>query len=71
MAAAVDSFTRRRTWRPAIWPASLVACLWLLLKFDGMEITAFETSWPRNSSAVCFSLIRIMEQIYYGWNFRA
>src|SRR5207245_2344629 len=39
-AAAVGSLTSRRTSRPAILPASFVACRWLSLKYAGTVITA-------------------------------
>ena len=52
-AAAVGSLTMRRTLRPAIRPASLVAWRWASSKYAGTVITASVTSSPSQSSAVC------------------
>ena len=46
-AAAVGSFTMRSTSRPAILPASLVACRCESLKYAGTVMTALVTGWPR------------------------
>ena len=58
--AAVGSFTSLTTSRPAISPASFVACLWLSLKYAGTVITAFFTSCPKNASASRFIFERSM-----------
>src|SRR3990170_5875034 len=59
-AAAVGSFTSRRTSSPAIWPASFVACRWLSLKYAGTVITACFTGSPRNASASVLIFRRII-----------
>ncbi len=46
-AAAVGSLTMRRTFMPAIWPASLVAWRCESLKYAGTVITASSTVSPR------------------------
>ena len=46
-AAAVGSLIIRRTFRPAIIPASLVACRCSSLKYAGTVTTAFLTSPPK------------------------
>ena len=46
-AAAVGSFIILLTSRPAILPASLVACLWASVKYAGTVITASLTGWPK------------------------
>src|SRR5215472_815956 len=56
----------RMTSRPAIWPASLVACRCASLKYAGTVITAFVTDPPRYSSAACFSFCRIIAEISGG-----
>ena len=43
-----------KTSKPAIFPASLVACLCASLKYAGTVITAFFTSCPKYFSAVSF-----------------
>src|SRR6266850_1905727 len=50
-AAAVGSLMMRITSRPAILPASLVACRWASLKYAGTVITACVTFSPRYASA--------------------
>src|SRR6267143_1347658 len=65
-AAAVGSFTRRWTSRPAILPASLVACLWLSLKYAGTVITACVTLSLRNDSASVLIFRRIIALISCG-----
>ena len=44
----------RSTSRPAILPASLVACLCESLKYAGTVTTAWVMPWPRYDSAVSF-----------------
>ena len=51
-AAAVGSLMMRRTSRPAMRPASLVAWRWASSKYAGTVITASATDSPRKSSAV-------------------
>ena len=46
-AAAVGSFIILLTSKPAIFPASLVACLCESLKYAGTVTTASFTSWPK------------------------
>ncbi len=46
-AAAVGSLRMARTVRPAIAPASLVACRWTSSKYAGTVTTASVTSSPR------------------------
>src|SRR3989449_3092517 len=65
-AAAVGSFTRRWTSRPAIFPASLVACRWLSLKYAGTVITACVTLSLRNASASVLIFRRIIALISCG-----
>lgn len=38
----------RKTFIPAIWPASFVAVRWESLKYAGTVMTAFLIFWPRN-----------------------
>ena len=52
MAAAVGSLIMRRMLRPAMAPASLVACLCESLKYAGTVTTAFFTSFPKYASAI-------------------
>ena len=52
--AAVGSFIILFTVRPAIAPASFVACLWLSSKYAGTVITASLTGSPRKDSASFF-----------------
>ena len=47
IAAAVGSLIMRNTFKPAITPASLVACLCPSLKYAGTVITTSTTSSPR------------------------
>ena len=49
----MGSFTIRRTSRPAIRPASLVACRWLSLKYAGTVMTACSRGSPKKASARC------------------
>ena len=56
-AAAVGSFIILNTSKPAILPASLVACLCGSSKYAGTVITDFLISSPRYSSASFFSLL--------------
>ncbi len=46
-AAAVGSLIIRFTFKPAIRPASLVACRWASLKYAGTVITASVTFSPK------------------------
>ena len=62
----MGSLTMRRTSRPAIWPASLVAWRWASLKYAGTVITASPTDCPRYSSAACFSFCRTIAEISGG-----
>ena len=55
-AAAVGSLIMRSTFRPAIWPASLVAWRWASLKYAGHVTMALATFLFRNASAVSFIL---------------
>mmetsp|Transcript_14824 Transcript_14824/g.25301 ORF Transcript_14824/g.25301 Transcript_14824/m.25301 type:complete len:228 (+) Transcript_14824:975-1658(+) len=59
-AAAVGSLMIRSTSKPAIFPASLVACRCESLKYAGTVTTALLTSRPRNPSAVSFILPKTM-----------
>src|SRR5262249_11945611 len=65
-AAAVGSFTMRRTLSPAILPASLVASRCALLKYAGTVMTASLTLSPRYASASAFSFCRIIALISGG-----
>ena len=47
IAAAVGSLRIRSTFRPAILPASLVACRWASVKYAGTVTTAELTFVPR------------------------
>mmetsp|Transcript_4680 Transcript_4680/g.6924 ORF Transcript_4680/g.6924 Transcript_4680/m.6924 type:complete len:223 (+) Transcript_4680:1006-1674(+) len=68
MAAAVGSLMMRRTLRPAIEPASLVAWRWPSLKYAGTVITAFFTSLPMYASAISFIFSSTMLEISSGAN---
>ena len=68
-AAAVGSLIIRFTSKPAILPASFVACLWESLKYAGTVITASVTLVPRKSSAVLFIFWRIFAEISGGDSF--
>mmetsp|Transcript_6370 Transcript_6370/g.21364 ORF Transcript_6370/g.21364 Transcript_6370/m.21364 type:complete len:215 (+) Transcript_6370:1219-1863(+) len=57
--AAVGSLMILRTSIPAIWPASLVACLCESLKYAGTVITALVTVSPRYAAASSQSFRRI------------
>src|ERR671918_2285228 len=59
----------RRTSRPAICPASLVAWRWASSKYAGTVITAWVTVSPRYASASRFSLVRIWAEISCGVQF--
>mmetsp|Transcript_2194 Transcript_2194/g.4489 ORF Transcript_2194/g.4489 Transcript_2194/m.4489 type:complete len:280 (+) Transcript_2194:886-1725(+) len=65
-AAAVGSLIMRRTLRPAMRPASLVAWRCWLLKWAGTVITADLTSFPRCFSAACLSSASTKEEISSG-----
>ncbi len=54
MAAAVGSLMIRRTLRPAILPASFVACRCASSKYAGTVTTASVTDSPRYVSAISF-----------------
>ena len=64
--AAVGSFTSLNTSNPAIFPASLVAVLWLSSKYAGTVITAFLTGSPRNDSASFLIFCRMYADISCG-----
>jgi hypothetical protein len=59
----------RSTFRPAICPASLVACRWASLKYAGTVITASVIVSPRYASASLFSFCRMNALICWGVNF--
>ena len=65
-AAAVGSLTILSTSNPAIFPASLVACLCESLKYAGTVITAFSTFSPKYLSASSFSLVKMKAEIWEG-----
>ena len=65
-AAAVGSLMILTTSRPAIAPASFVACLWLSLKYAGTVITALLTGTPRNASASRFIFCSMNADICCG-----
>ena len=50
----------------AIFPASLVACLYESLKYAGTVTTASLQEPPRYDSAVSFIFISVNAPIYYG-----
>mmetsp|Transcript_24054 Transcript_24054/g.67389 ORF Transcript_24054/g.67389 Transcript_24054/m.67389 type:complete len:218 (-) Transcript_24054:15-668(-) len=56
----------RRTFSPAIAPASLVACRWASLKYAGTVTTACVTFLPRYASAVSFIFCRTMADTSSG-----
>ena len=56
----------RSTSRPAILPASLVACLCESLKYAGTVTTACVTPWPRYDSAVSFIFCRTKAPTWDG-----
>ena len=64
--AAVGSLIILKTSKPAIFPASLVACLWASLKYAGTVITALVTSWPKYFSAVSFIFCKTNADIWDG-----
>ena len=68
MAAAVGSLMMRRTLRPAMVPASLVAWRCESLKYAGQVMTASFTGAPMYASAVSFILVRTMEDTSSGVN---
>ena len=59
----------RSTFRPAIWPASLVACRCASLKYAGTVITASVMVSPRYASASLFSFCRMKALICCAVNF--
>ena len=69
MAAAVGSLMMRSTLRPAMTPASLVACRWLSLKYAGTVTTALFTLWPRNVSEISRIFTSTMDEISSALNF--
>jgi hypothetical protein len=62
----VGSLITRRTLRPAISPASLVACLCESLKYAGTVTTAFLTGVLVYDSAVSFILVRTKAPTWEG-----
>lgn len=68
IAAAVGSLMTRSTVRPAIFPASFVACRCASLKYAGTVTTACVTGSPRKDSAISFILRRTMPEISSGEN---
>jgi hypothetical protein len=62
----VGSLMMRRTFRPAISPASLVACRCESLKYAGTVMTASATVSPRYASASDFSFCRMRAEISCG-----
>ena len=64
--AAVGSLMILRTFRPAIFPASLVAWRSASPKYAGTVITASVIVSPVNASASAFSLARTMDEISSG-----
>mmetsp|Transcript_53447 Transcript_53447/g.106300 ORF Transcript_53447/g.106300 Transcript_53447/m.106300 type:complete len:284 (-) Transcript_53447:275-1126(-) len=66
MAAAVGSLRIRITLRPAMAPASLVACRCASLKYAGTVTTMLTTFFPRAVSAVSRILPRIMADTSCG-----
>ena len=64
--AAVGSLIILTTSRPAIIPASLVACLWLSSKYAGTVITALFIVSPVNASASRLIFWRIKAEICCG-----
>src|SRR6187402_3377262 len=67
-AAAVGSFTRRRTSRPAMRPASFVACRCASLKYAGTVMTALVTAAPKYRSALRRSCCSTSAEISGGVN---
>ncbi|KAE9523578.1 hypothetical protein AGLY_016130 [Aphis glycines] len=65
-AAAVGSLIIRITFRPAMTPASFVACLCESLKYAGTVITASVTLRPKYASAVSFIFVNTIELISSG-----
>ena len=65
-AAAVGSLIILSTSIPAIFPASLVACLCESLKYAGTVMTAWVIVSPRYASASAFSFCRIIAEISWG-----
>jgi len=66
MAAAVGSFSRRSTFRPANRAASLVAWRWASSKYAGTVITAPVSSPPSEASARLRRVFRISAEISTG-----
>ena len=56
----------RSTSRPAMVPASLVACRWLSLKYAGTVMTAWFTGSPSFASASAFSFCSTIAEISGG-----
>jgi len=59
----------RSTFRPAICPASLVACRCASLKYAGTVITASVTVPPRWASASRFSFCKMNAEICWAMSF--
>ena len=66
MQAAVGSLMMRKTFNPAMAPASLVDCLCESLKYAGTVITASVISSPKYDSAISFILTRTILEISSG-----
>ena len=66
IAAAVGSLMIRLTSKPAIAPASLVACRCESLKYAGTVMTASLTVSPKYDSAVSFILVNTIAEISSG-----
>ena len=64
--AAVGSLIILTTSRPAIVPASFVACRWLSSKYAGTVITAFSTGSPTKASASFFIFCKMNDEICWG-----
>ena len=65
-AAAVGSLMIRTTSSPAMAPASLVACLWLSLKYAGTVMTALSTVSPMYASASFLIFCSMNAEICWG-----
>ena len=59
----------RSTCRPAIFPASFVACRCESLKYAGTVTTALLTLRPRKLSAVSFILVSVWLETFVGLSF--
>mmetsp|Transcript_19909 Transcript_19909/g.61612 ORF Transcript_19909/g.61612 Transcript_19909/m.61612 type:complete len:216 (-) Transcript_19909:229-876(-) len=66
IAAAVGSLMTRATFKPAIVPASFVACRCASLKYAGTVTTACSTFSPRKASAVSFIFVSTIAEISSG-----